>query len=160
METIFPGLPLALPGLHSFTGSDYTAAFYWKGKVAPLRLLMKEDGLEWIKAFRKMSLPTFNLEADIEGFVCALYGRRDSRSTNVVRPRKILRRQASNKKTGANEKNEDRLKKVDCGLLPPCQKVLMKKILRAQLVARMWFNADEAEPNFGFGTYGIRLAHG
>ena len=81
---------------------------------------MKEDGLEWIKAFRKMSLPTFNQEPDIEGFVCALYGSRDSRSTNVVRPRKILRLQASNKKTGANEKNEDRLKKVDCGLQPPC----------------------------------------
>ena len=71
-----------------------------------------------------------------------------------------MRLQASNKNTGANEKKKDRLKKVDCGLLPPCQKVLMKKILRAQLVARMWFNADEAEPNFGFGTYGIRLAHG
>ena len=162
METIFPGLPVALPGLHSFTGSDYTAAFYWEGKVAPLRLLMKEDGLEWIKAFRKMSLPTFNLEADIEGFVCALYGRRDGRSTNVVRPRKILRLQASNKKTGANEKNEDRLKKVDCGLLPPCQKVIMKKMLRAQLVSRMWFNADEAEPNLGLEPteFGWRMVDG
>ena len=104
METIFPGLPVALPGLHSFTGSDYTAAFYWKGKVAPLRLLMKEDRLEWIKAFRKMSLPTFNQEADIERFVCALYGRRDSRSTNVVRTQKILRLQAFNKKQGPMRK--------------------------------------------------------
>ena len=83
LETLSPGLPVALPGLHSFTGSDYTAAFYWKGKLAPLKLLMEEDGNEWIKAFREMSLPTFNKETDIEGFVCALYGSRDSGSTNV-----------------------------------------------------------------------------
>ena len=79
---------------------------------------MEEDGNEWITAFREMSLPTFNKETDIEGFVCALYGSRDSGSTNVVRTRKILKLQTTNKNTGANDKNEDRLKMVDCGLLP------------------------------------------
>ena len=162
LEILSPGLPVALPGLHSFTGSDYTAAFYWKGKLTPLKLLMEEDGNEWITAFREMSLPTFNKETDIEGFVCALYGSRDSGSTNVVRTRKILKLQTTNKNTGANDKNEDRLKMVDCGLLPPCQKVLLKKILRAQLVARMWFNADQAEPNFGLDptNFGWRMVDG
>ena len=42
MEKISPGLPVALPGLRSFTGLDYTAAFYWKGKLAPLKLLMED----------------------------------------------------------------------------------------------------------------------
>ena len=47
-------------------------------------------------------------------------------------------------------------------VLPPYQKVLLKKILRAQLVARMWFNAGQAEPNFGLDptNFGWRMVDG
>ena len=43
----------------------------------------------------------------------------------------------------------DQLKKVDCGQLPPCKKVLHKKIQRSQMIAIVWFNADQPNPNEG-----------
>ena len=44
-------------------------------------------------------------------------------------------------------KSCDKMKRVDCGLLPPCRKVLTKKIQRSQMIARVWYNADTPNPN-------------
>ena len=49
----------------------------------------------------------------------------------------------------SQDEKEKKLKKVDCGLLPPCQNVLRKKILRTELVARTWYNADQVQPSVG-----------
>ena len=43
LESKEKSLTAALPGLHSFTGCDYTTAFYRKGKVKPLEILEKDS---------------------------------------------------------------------------------------------------------------------
>ena len=39
LEAKQPGLAAAQPGLHAFTGCDFTSAFYRKGKVKPFEIL-------------------------------------------------------------------------------------------------------------------------
>ena len=36
------GLATAMPGFHAFTSSDFTTAFYRKGKINPLEVLEKD----------------------------------------------------------------------------------------------------------------------
>ncbi|KAI9549414.1 hypothetical protein GHT06_005072 [Daphnia sinensis] len=63
----------ALSGFHAFTGSDYTPAFSYKGKVRPLKILEKND--KYMEAFGLLgsseSLSTA-LVSDIEEFVCEI----------------------------------------------------------------------------------------
>lgn len=42
-------------GLHAFTGSDFTAAFYRKGKLKPLELLEKDAEGVFIQFFSSLS---------------------------------------------------------------------------------------------------------
>ena len=66
----------ALPGLHSFTGSDYTSAFLRKGKVCPLQLM--ENSTPFVNAFTELGKSPFltSCYPDIlEAFVCTLYGK-------------------------------------------------------------------------------------
>ena len=42
----------ALPAIHAFTGSDFTASFLNKGKVKALDHMMKKD--EFVNAFQKL----------------------------------------------------------------------------------------------------------
>ena len=88
-----------------------------------------------------MTRATFNGHKAIESFVCALYGMHDCVDTNVARTKKILNLMKP------IARSPDRLKKVDCGLLSPCKKVLENKIKRTQLIARWWYNADTANPS-------------
>lgn len=48
-------LCLALPGFHAFTGSDYTACFYRKGKIKPFELLHKNKHFQEI--FKSLNNP-------------------------------------------------------------------------------------------------------
>ena len=43
LEATKLGLAAASPGIHAFTGSDYTAVFNRKGKVRPFELLLKDN---------------------------------------------------------------------------------------------------------------------
>ena len=108
----------------------------------PFKLLLDDEmGEEWIGAFSKMAKPDFNSEKTIENFVCVLYGMKQSNDNNFVRKMKyknLIKPDINSPK---------KLKKVDCGLLPPCQNVLNFKILRSQMVTRMWYNADQPNPS-------------
>ena len=42
-----------------------------------------------------------------------------------------------------------KLRKINCSLLPPCQKVLQQKILRAQYVSQVWSKAADKNPSEG-----------
>ncbi len=41
VQELGPGLCQALLGFHHFTGSDYSAAFFKKGKIRPLQIMEK-----------------------------------------------------------------------------------------------------------------------
>ena len=46
------GLATALPGLHAFTGCDFIASFYRKGKVKPLEVLENDNSGDFIRFFQ------------------------------------------------------------------------------------------------------------
>ena len=48
------GLAAAMPGLHAFTGSDFTTAFYRKGKIKPREVLGKDTERTLIQFFSRL----------------------------------------------------------------------------------------------------------
>ena len=64
----------ALPALHIFTGSDYTAAFNKKGKVKPLKLL--QDIVDFQSVFSELGSEEVvggDIQDVIESFLCLWY---------------------------------------------------------------------------------------
>ena len=66
----------ALPVLHVFTGSDYTAAFSRKGNIHPLKTFQKDKTAQTV--FGDMGF-SVNIQEEefkvIEKFNCMLYGK-------------------------------------------------------------------------------------
>ena len=86
-----PGLPAALPGLHAFTGSDFTESFYGKGKLKPFTILENNVYIQFIEFFmslrRQNSTPNYLIA---EEFCCHLYGFPALKSINEARYAKLL----------------------------------------------------------------------
>ena len=102
LEAKKKGLAAAMPGLHAFTGCDYTSAFYRKGKIKPLELLMKEESDSFTQLFKELSSQGVEDESisTAEEFVCNLYGMKDD-SVNGARYTKLI-----NMSGKVNEVNE------------------------------------------------------
>ena len=157
---------VALPGLHAFTGCNYTSSFLNKGKVKPMDIMMKSE--EFLDALAKLgngplSDATFQT---CEKFVCHLYGRTKLASVNLARH--VIFQQ-----TYAPKNMDDPLhsiKGVNPSSMPPCAKVLRKKLDRANYVSRMWKRAASQKPCdnhpdghgwvFDSGTYKIQWYDG
>ena len=87
------GLSVAMPGLHAFTGYDFTAAFYRKGKIKPYEILENDNDGTLIKFFYNMS-PTGREEPGrqiAEDYVCALYCMKAVKGVNEARYMKLLK---------------------------------------------------------------------
>ena len=54
IEERCPGLSTAIVGLHTFTCTDYTAAFHRKGKVKALKLVADNDDARWVESFNTL----------------------------------------------------------------------------------------------------------
>ena len=89
LDTKRNGLAAAIPGLHAFTGSDFTAAFYRKGKVKPFEILEKDISGNYISFFAKLSTEEIPDQTKAEEFVCALYGMKSLRDVNKARFAKL-----------------------------------------------------------------------
>ena len=133
----------ALPGFHSFTGCDYTASFMRRGKDRPFQLMVKEE--KFLSAFKSLgngeSVPA-DVSEILEAFVCRMYGQHRKQQVNEARyilfqkifsPRDLTRPFAG-------------LKSSESSCLPPCKKVLLQKIARANYVTMLWKNAIVAIP--------------
>ena len=70
LEATQKGLAAAMPGPHAFTGSDFTTAFYRKGKIKPREVLEKE----LIQFFRRLVFENQLDQSKAEEFICSLYG--------------------------------------------------------------------------------------
>jgi len=85
-KVLGPSLCKALPGLHAFTGCDFTAAFSRKGKVRPLEIVQRSSIYQ--DAFKHFG-ETVTLDVDImpviEAFVCSLYGKQNFTHVDDVR---------------------------------------------------------------------------
>ena len=133
----------SLPGLHAFTGCDFTASFYNKGKLRPLSIMMKNDRFQ--KAIGQLGVNdevTDEIIDDLDDFVCTLYGFPNIHSVDDVRVRMFEQKYAPN-----NE--NDPLMSISGMhpyLMPPCHNVLLQKIKRANFVAKLWKSANQAVP--------------
>jgi hypothetical protein len=133
----------ALPGLHALTGSDFTAAFMGKGKVRPYNLMNKSQRHRIaIGKLGEENVVSEDVMKDIESFVCALYGYH--KETNVDCVRYLMFQQ----KYAPKDKNDplNKIKGLNPSAMPPCHKVLINKVVRANFVAAMWKRASSRSP--------------
>ena len=73
-----PHLATALLGLHAFTGCDINSAFYRKGKVKQIDILLGNSDLT--EAFARLSDPGVQPDMNIFSlFVCHMYGQKRSK---------------------------------------------------------------------------------
>ena len=86
LESTQKGLAASMPGLHAFTGCDFTTAFYRKGKVKPLEVLQKDTTGTLIQFFSKLSSEDEPDQSKAEEFICSLYGMKgDVKDVNEAR---------------------------------------------------------------------------
>ena len=90
----------ALPSLHAFMGSDFTASFMNKGKVKAFGLLIRKK--EFVDAFATLgdsATILVTVGTTTEKLICALYGMPKLSSINDVRYAMVQRRYAGKKNT-------------------------------------------------------------
>ena len=90
LENKQAGLPAAMPGLHAFTGCDFTAAFYRKGKTKPYEILEKDNDGTLIKFFYSTSSREEPSRQIAEQYVCCMYGVKGIKDVNEARYIKLL----------------------------------------------------------------------
>ena len=131
-----------------FTGTDYTAAFFNKGKVKALKLMLEGDEADgYVNSFQALS---HGQEYNMENFVCNLYGIRGTEHVDAARTAKLFALAGVKKKSGLKTPEmKSKLKKVNCSLLPPCSKVLNMKMKRALYLSSIWTKASGNEPSQG-----------
>ena len=145
----------ALPGIYTFTGCDYTPAFFRKGKKRPIEIMLKS--VLFINFFNKMGeedLSGKDIDA-IESFTCSMFGY--SKLTSINEARYLhFKSKCKPKEAG---KPLDCLKNVDPCLFPPCKQVLMQQIKRSWFIAKLYKNAAVADPlaNYTLLDYGFEL---
>lgn len=117
----------SLPAFHAFTGCDYTAAFYNKGKVKPFQQFSKNEKYQTVFASLTDAADIFIGEKmkTVQEFTSSMYGIRNCTSVNDARHRIFL------KNYSAKEDSEHFLKKIkgfDSNSILPCWISLTQKI--------------------------------
>ena len=87
LEEMHEGLSAAVIGFHSMTGTDFTSAFFGKGKKRPWSVLLKN--LEYVEWFISLGLPEDPDETKCEEFVLLLYSLENSTDVNSARYNKL-----------------------------------------------------------------------
>jgi hypothetical protein len=133
----------ALPALHAFTGSDYTASFMNKGKIRALQLMMKERS--FTDAFAALGaggdIPSLSA-IEIERFTCSLYGMTKLKDINDVRYALFQQKYAPKR----NKSPLEKIQGINPSSMPPCHAVLRNKLLRTNFVVSVWKNANTPKP--------------
>lgn len=138
-----PTLCLALPAFHAFTGSDYTAAFYNKGKVRPFKIFSQNNTFQEVfSSLRSLADACDENKTDIiQTFVCLMYGVKNCNRVNMARYIMFTRIYSS---SNNNERFLKKIKNFDSSQIPPCWVSINQKLLRTIFVSSMWLNATEA----------------
>ena len=132
----------SLPAFHAFTGCDYTAAFYNKGKVKPFQLFSKNEKYQTVFASLTDAADIFieDKMKIVQEFTACMYGIKNCTNVNDARYCIFM------KNYSAKEDNEQFLKKIkgfDSNSIPPCWISLTQKVLRTIFVNSMWLNATD-----------------
>ena len=119
----------SLPGFHSFTGCDYTAAFFKKEKKRPFKILEKKTAYQ--EAFASLGESEEISEGtyqEMEKFTCKMYGLskrcliNEARLCNFIsayQPKTTMRHPLKN------------IRVMNVSAMPPCQDSLKQKIRRS-----------------------------
>lgn len=135
---IGPHVCKALPGLHAFTGCDYTAFFIRKGKKRPLKIA--EDDDSFLDAFSSLATDDVTDTATcqtLEKYTAKLYGAKKSMPLN--KHRHNVFEKSFGPKRGKNPLA--RLKGVDASSIPLWENEIKQKIHRSNFVAMTWHAA-------------------
>ena len=115
----------ALIPFHSLTGCDFTSAFYGKGKGLPFSKLEKDPGA--IAALRNLCTNNVNKTAGFE-FICRIYGFKHLNNIDEARYQSFI-------KIASDGKIAEKVRKINCASLPPCQKTLEQHILLVNCIS-------------------------
>ena len=135
----------ALPALHAYTGSDYTASFMNKGKIRPFDLMKKNQ--RFVNAFAclgRSDKVDDNTMVEIEKFTCCMYSMPKLSRVNDVRMAVFERKYAPSK---ATTQPLSKMKGVNPSDMPPCHSSLVNKVRRANYIAYLWKNASTRNPS-------------
>ena len=142
-ENLGPILCRALPAFHAFTGCDYTAAFFRKGKSRPYQIFKKAAHFQIV--FSDLTDPRDIFDDEkmnvVQQFTSLMYGIKKCASVNSARFQLF-------QKTYCNAKNDNaflrKVKGFNSNTIPPCWESLKQKVLRTIFVNCMWQNATNA----------------
>ncbi|XP_049318490.1 uncharacterized protein LOC125780337 isoform X2 [Bactrocera dorsalis] len=134
----------SLPAFHAFTGCDYTAAFYNKGKVKPYKLFSKNEKYQTVFSSLTDEADLFiNEKMDtVQEFTVNMYGIKNCNRVNEARYRIFVKSYSSKEDS---EKFFKKIKSFDSNTIPPCWISLQQKILRTIFVNSMWLHATDPE---------------
>jgi len=137
-DTVGKRFAEAIPGLHAFTGCDFTASFLNKDKTRPMDLVMSNELYKDFFAALGSEDPLSDTTVQAcEAFVCHLYGKSNIKDVNTARHISLQLTYAP--KTPNNPLNA--IKGINPSSMPPCSKVLKEKLQRTNFVASLWKNA-------------------
>ena len=116
---------------HAVTGNNYISSFFQKRKRACWKIIEKNP--KFVDVFASLGSswsPQDEIYDGLEEYVCRLYGCK-KKDVNYVR-HQLFQHTYS---------REDKI--IDLSLLPPCRSSLRLHSLRADVVAKIWNDADQ-----------------
>ena len=132
----------ALIALHAFSGCDMTSAFVRKGKIKPYNTLCKHQEFPAFNALGNTEVVSDETHAEIEWFVCCLYGKPNCSDVN-----KLQYDIARQKFQSGSSNVISSYDVMDLSLLPPCRATLKMHVLRVNYQVLIWKSAPEQHPN-------------
>ena len=124
----------ALLGLHAFSGCDTVSAFKGKGKIKPMKLLLKSSSFCQVLAqLGEQWDVTDELISGMEKCVCAVYGGKKNKVTKVDELRHFLIKSKCEESISGST-----IKNIDLSTLPPSKACLEQHIRRANYQTRIW----------------------
>ena len=145
-ERLGPDICAALPGLHAFTGCDYTSAFIRHGKIKPFETAQHNE--KYKRAFAELTStsPSEETKTILQEFVCRLYGLRKNVNTSLNKHRfNVVEKTYSRR--GNSTQPFQKLKSIEGSSIPPCEAELAPHIDRNAFVARLWGSAHQQRMN-------------
>lgn len=135
-KNLGPKLCRSLPAFHAFTGCDYTAAFFKKGKIKPFDYLVQNEQLQIVfGSLTHKSGISDNEKMDvIQQYTVRLYNIKNCTSVNAARFENFQQFYASRNK---DENFISNIKNFNSCLIPPCWRSVEQKIVRTIFINSM-----------------------
>lgn len=140
--------PKLCSALLAYTGCDSTSSFKSKGKVKPLKILLKHEPYQDVFAELGESVTiAAEVQTMIERFTCQMYGDKRLKQVNKLRHSQLLSKCGRDGKISLS-------RKINFASLPPCQSTMMEHMKRVNYQVWVWKHAHIAQPEIPDPTDG------